>query len=77
MRIIGGNLRGKNILNPTDKSTRPLKDMVRESIFNVLDILLITYIFLTFIVEIFFHCSINVLLIYKLYSILVHSAYNM
>jgi len=37
MRIIGGNLRGKKILNPTDKSTRPLKDMVRESIFNVIE----------------------------------------
>jgi len=37
MRIIGGNLRGKNILNPTDKSTRPLKDMVRESIFNIIE----------------------------------------
>ena len=36
MRIIGGNLRGKKILNPTDKSTRPLKDMVRESIFNII-----------------------------------------
>ena len=37
MRIIGGNLRGKKILNTTDKSTRPLKDMVRESIFNVIE----------------------------------------
>ena len=37
MRIIGGNLRGKKILNPTDKSTRPLKDMVRESIFNIIE----------------------------------------
>jgi len=37
MRIIGGNLRGKKILNPIDKSTRPLKDMVRESIFNVIE----------------------------------------
>ena len=36
MRIIGGNLRGKKILNPADKSTRPLKDMVRESIFNII-----------------------------------------
>jgi len=36
MRIIGGNLRGKKILNPTDKLTRPLKDMVRESIFNII-----------------------------------------
>jgi len=37
MRIIGGNLRGKKILSPTDKSTRPLKDMVRESIFNIIE----------------------------------------
>ena len=37
MRIIGGNLRGKKILNPTDKSTRPLKNMVRESIFNIIE----------------------------------------
>jgi len=37
MRIIGGNLRGKKILNPADKSTRPLKDMVRESIFNIIE----------------------------------------
>ena len=37
MRIIGGDLRGKKILNPTDKSTRPLKDMVREYIFNIIE----------------------------------------
>jgi len=37
MRIIGGNLRGKIILAPIDKSTRPLKDMVRESIFNIIE----------------------------------------
>tara|TARA_B100001996_G_C18437664_1_gene507091 strand:- start:71 stop:634 length:564 start_codon:yes stop_codon:yes gene_type:complete len=37
MRIIGGNLRGKKILAPTDKSTRPLRDMVRESIFNIIE----------------------------------------
>ena len=37
MRIIGGNLRGKKILSPTDKSTRPLKDIVRESIFNIIE----------------------------------------
>ena len=37
MRIIGGKLRGKLIHNPTDKTTRPLKDMVRESIFNILE----------------------------------------
>ena len=37
MRVIGGKLRGKLIHNPTDKTTRPLKDMVRESIFNILE----------------------------------------
>ena len=37
MRIIGGNLKGKKILNPQDKSTRPLKDLVRESIFNIIE----------------------------------------
>ena len=37
MRIIGGNLKGKKILAPTDKSTRPLKDRVRESIFNIIE----------------------------------------
>ena len=37
MRVIGGSLKGKKLLIPLDKSTRPLRDMVRESIFNVLD----------------------------------------
>ena len=37
MRIIGGSLSGKKIIDPIDKSTRPLKDLVRESIFNILD----------------------------------------
>ena len=37
MRVIGGYLRGKKIFEPLDKSTRPLKDIVRESIFNILD----------------------------------------
>ena len=36
MRIIGGNFKGKKILNPKDKETRPLKDLTKESIFNVL-----------------------------------------
>ena len=35
MRVIGGHLRGKKILDPLDKSTRPLKDIVKESIFNI------------------------------------------
>ncbi len=37
MRIIGGELKGKKLLIPLDKSTRPLRDMVRESIFNILN----------------------------------------
>ncbi len=37
MRIIGGNLKGKKIIDPIDKSTRPLKDVVRESIFNIIE----------------------------------------
>ena len=37
MRIIGGKLRGKKILAPTNKSTRPLRDLVRESIFNIIE----------------------------------------
>ena len=36
MRIISGYLKGKKILLPSDKKTRPLKDMVRESIFNII-----------------------------------------
>ena len=36
MRIIGGNFKGKKILDPQDKETRPLKDLTKESIFNVL-----------------------------------------
>ena len=36
MRIIAGKLKGSTLLMPKNKSTRPLKDMVRESIFNFL-----------------------------------------
>jgi len=36
MRIIAGNLKGKKILEPTDLNTRPLKDLTKESIFNIL-----------------------------------------
>ena len=36
MRIIGGNFKGKKILDPRDKETRPLKDLTKESIFNIL-----------------------------------------
>ena len=36
MRIISGNFRGKKIKEPKDISTRPLKDLVKESIFNII-----------------------------------------
>ena len=36
MRIIGGNFKGKRLFLPRDKSTRPLKDIVKESIFNLI-----------------------------------------
>ena len=36
MRIIAGNFKGKKILQPKDKKTRPLKDLTKESIFNIL-----------------------------------------
>ena len=36
MRIISGNLRGSTLYITKDKTTRPLKDLVRESIFNLL-----------------------------------------
>ncbi|MFL2851912.1 MAG: 16S rRNA (guanine(966)-N(2))-methyltransferase RsmD [Candidatus Pelagibacter sp.] len=36
MRIIGGNLKGKKILIPKDDKTRPLRDLVKESIFNLI-----------------------------------------
>jgi 16S rRNA (guanine966-N2)-methyltransferase len=36
MRIISGNFRGKKILEPADKSTRPLKDLTKESLFNII-----------------------------------------
>ena len=36
MRIIAGKLKGFALHMPRDKSTRPLKDLARESIFNLL-----------------------------------------
>ena len=36
MRIIGGNFRGKKLFLPDNKNTRPLKDRVKESIFNLI-----------------------------------------
>ena len=36
MRIIAGKLKGTKLFIPEDKKTRPLKDLTRESIFNLL-----------------------------------------
>ena len=36
MRIISGNSKGRRILEPKDLNTRPLKDLTKESIFNIL-----------------------------------------
>ena len=37
MRIISGDFKGKKILQPKDKQTRPLKDLTKESIFNIIN----------------------------------------
>ncbi len=37
MRIIGGSFKGKKIHHPKDINTRPLKDLTKESIFNVIN----------------------------------------
>ena len=36
MRIISGNSKGKKIIEPKDRLTRPLKDLTKESIFNII-----------------------------------------
>lgn len=36
MRIISGNIKGKKLLLPEPSITRPLKDSVKENIFNIL-----------------------------------------
>lgn len=36
MRIVSGNLRGRNIATPDGRNTRPTSDQTRESIFNIL-----------------------------------------
>tara|TARA_B100000282_G_scaffold287907_1_gene255949 strand:- start:897 stop:1457 length:561 start_codon:yes stop_codon:yes gene_type:complete len=37
MRIISGKFKGKKLFLPRDKNTRPLKDLVKVSIFNLLE----------------------------------------
>jgi 16S rRNA (guanine966-N2)-methyltransferase len=36
MRIISGKAKGKKIFDPKDINTRPLKDLTKESIFNII-----------------------------------------
>ena len=36
MRIISGSFKGRKILEPKDRNTRPLKDLTKESIFNII-----------------------------------------
>ena len=36
MRVIGGKFKGKKLIEPKDKETRPLKDLTKESIFNII-----------------------------------------
>ena len=36
MRIISGSFKGKKILAPKDNKTRPLKDLTKESVFNII-----------------------------------------
>ena len=37
MRIISGNFKNKKLFQPNDNYTRPLKDLVKESIFNIIE----------------------------------------
>ena len=37
MRIIAGDYKGRKIFEPIDKETRPLKDLTKESIFNIIE----------------------------------------
>ncbi len=37
MRIISGKFKSKKLIPPKDKLTRPLRDLVKESIFNVIE----------------------------------------
>ncbi len=37
MRIVGGELRGRNILAPKSQAIRPTTDRIRESLFNIME----------------------------------------
>jgi len=57
MRIISGKFKGKKIFLPKESVTRPLKDLVKESIFNIIihsnlfDIKIEKVMFLIFLLE--------------------------
>ena len=36
MRVVGGRLRGRNIVGPSSRDIRPTADRLRESVFNIL-----------------------------------------
>ena len=36
MRVVGGRLKGRNIVAPTSRDIRPTADRLRESVFNIL-----------------------------------------
>ena len=37
MRVVSGKFKGKRLIEPKDKETRPLKDLTKESIFNIIN----------------------------------------
>ena len=37
MRVISGSFKGKKIFEPKDNKTRPIKDLAKESIFNIIE----------------------------------------
>ena len=37
MRVISGKFKGKKLIEPKDRETRPLKDLTKESLFNIIN----------------------------------------
>ena len=52
MRIVGGLFKGKKINFVNEKITRPLRDLVKESIFNILEHLKLKLKLLQFLIYI-------------------------
>ena len=72
MRIIGGSFKGTKIFEAFDKNTRPLRDLVKESILNILEywinaILLVSFLyivlFISFILSYLSVCYLYVVLL--------------